>query len=159
MTKKQNTIMLANLIIYLLVLVWVILFHGTLETLNSAFDPDFRSINLYPYFNGVESLLNIFIFVPLGVYITVFFEKLTILPKVGLIAVVSLLFEIMQYILAVGCSDIMDLVNNSIGGLIGIAVCIALKRKLQENFCKIAVPVATLCSFCMTVIILFIPLR
>lgn len=66
MAKVQRRIIIAGLIGYLLMLVWVILFHATLQTLNTAFDPIFRSINLSLYFNGRESLLNMLIFVPVG---------------------------------------------------------------------------------------------
>lgn len=74
MTKVQRRIIIDGLIGYLLMLVWVILFHATLQTLNTAFDPIFRSINLSLYFNGRESLLNMLIFVPIGLYFGALFE-------------------------------------------------------------------------------------
>lgn len=159
MTKKQNGIIIANLVVYLLILVWVVLFHATLETLNSAFDPDFRVINLYLYFNGIESILNVLVFVPLGLYFGVLLDKNSMIQKVGLVAAASLLLEITQYILAVGATDIMDLISNTIGGGVGLAICFAARKVLKEHFNKVAVAASILCTLAMVAIVGFVPLR
>lgn len=159
MTKKHNGIIIANLVVYLLILVWVVLFHATLETLNSAFDPDFRAINLYLYFNGIESILNVLIFVPLGLYFGVLLEKNSMIQKIGLVFATSLLFEITQYILAVGATDIMDLISNTIGGGVGLALCFAARKILKEHFNKVALVASVLCTLAMAAVVLFVQLR
>lgn len=159
MTKKQNGVIIANLVAYLLILVWVVLFHATLETLNSAFDPDYRAINFYLYFNGRESILNMLVFVPLGLYFGVLFENKSNVQKIGMVVVTSLLFEVTQYILAVGASDIMDLIFNTIGGGIGLAICSVARKVLKEHFNKVALGASVLCTLVMVVIVLFVPLR
>lgn len=159
MTKKKNGIIFTNLVVYLLILIWVVLFHATLETLNSAFDPDFRTINLYLYFNGVESILNVLIFVPLGLYFGVLFEKNSIVQRVGMVVATSLLFEITQYMLAVGATDIMDLISNTIGGGAGLAICFFARKILKEHFNMLALVASVLCTLVMVVIVLFVPLR
>lgn len=159
MTRKQNGMIVFSLVVYLLILVWVVLFHGTLETLNSAFDPDFRTINLYFYVNGLESVLNMLIFVPLGLYLEVLCEKRRLVQKMGMILGISLLFEMVQYILAVGTTDVMDLINNSIGGGTGLAVCCAARKILNKHFDKVALVSALLGTLLMLAVILFVPLR
>ena len=148
-----------HLAVYLAILAWVILFHGTLETLNSAFDPDFRSVNMYLYFNGLESVLNMLIFVPLGLYMEVLCERKSVIQKIGAVAAVSLLFEAAQYIFAVGTTDIMDLIHNSIGGGLGVIVCCMARRILKERFNRAAVTASVLGTLLMLAVILFIPLR
>lgn len=145
--------------IYFLILIWVVLFHATLETLNTAFDSDFRSLNFYPYFNGGESLLNMLIFVPLGLYIEVLAEKKAIIKKALIILATTLAFETIQYIFAIGNTDIMDIINNSIGGFAGIAIGIVARKILKERFYRVALPVAVLCTVCMIAVIYFVPLR
>ncbi len=159
MTKKQRGVLVTNLVAYLLMLVWVVLFHATLETLHSAFDPDFCSINLYPYFNGMESILNGLIFVPLGLYLGVLFEGNAVARNVGLVVAVSFLLEIAQYILAVGATDVMDLINNTIGGALGLAICYAAKRILKKHFDRVALVASVLCTLAMVAIALFVPFR
>ncbi|MBQ8953309.1 MAG: VanZ family protein [Clostridia bacterium] len=159
MTKKQNGIIITNLVVYLLMLVWVVLFHATLESLNIAFDPDFRSISLYFYFNGRESILNVLIFVPLGLHFGVLFDKNSMVQKVGMVVATSLLLEIMQYILAMGATDIMDLINNTIGGALGLSICSVARKVLKERFNKVAVVASVLCTLATVGIVLFVSLR
>lgn len=159
MTKKQRGIIITNLVVYLLILVWVVLLHATFETLNSAFDPDFRGINLYLYFNGIESMLNVLIFVPLGLYFGVLFAENSIARKVGMVVATSLLFEITQYVLAVGTTDVMDLINNTIGGGLGLAICFAARKVLKERFNRAALTASVLCTLVVVAIMLFVPLR
>ena len=159
MTKAQKAILQAGYLLYLLVLVWIILFHGTLETLNSAFDPDFRAINLYPYFNGSESLLNMLIFAPVGAYVSALSGKNGVFKSLVSILATTLLFEIIQYIMAIGTTDVMDVINNTIGGIAGVVFVLFAMKLLRERFYKIATPVAALATIGVAIIALFVPLR
>lgn len=159
MKAKQKGLIISNLIVYLLVLVWVVLFHATLETLNSAFDPDYRTINFYLYFNGFESILNVLIFVPLGLYVGVLFENKNRLCRLAAIIATTLFFEITQYIFAVGGTDIMDIINNSIGGVLGLIICHFAQKTLKQNFYKVATIASVLCTLCVVIVVVFVPLR
>lgn len=159
MTRKQNLVLKFGCIVYMLILAWVILCHGTLETFNSVFDPDFRSLNFYLYFNGMESILNMLIFVPLGLYLSVLFEKSALLKKVAMVVATSVLFEIVQYVFAVGATDIMDVINNTVGGCVGIAVGWSAMKLLKKRFFRIAVPLAAVGTVIMAGIAFLMPLR
>lgn len=159
MSKKKMTLLWLNCAVYFVILIWVVLFHATLQTLNSAFDPDYRAINFYPYFNGSESVLNMAIFAPLGVYIEVLFSNKTWMKKALLVLATTFLFELIQYVCAIGTTDIMDIINNSIGGFVGIALCYGVKKLLKLRFNRIVVPVATICTIIMVAVVLFVPLR
>lgn len=158
MAKVQRRIIIAGLIGYLLMLVWVILFHATLQTLNTAFDPIFRSINLSLYFNGRESLLNMLIFVPVGLYFGALFERRRIYKNLAMIAAISLLFEAMQYAFALDSTDIMDLINNSTGGFAGLAICAMARNILKEHFNKAAVIATILITLFSAAVLIFAPI-
>ena len=115
-------------LIYLALLVWIILFK--LQFSISDLDK-VRSINLIPFhydkeigaaFHLTEVLENFLIFVPMGIYLQMILPRTKLYVKFMLIAGTSFLLETMQYILAVGRSDITDVLTNTAGGLLGLAV-------------------------------------
>lgn len=124
MRKKSHFITSALFLLYLVLLVWIILF----KLQFSITDLDrMREINLIPFyykeevsFHATEVLENILIFVPFGIYLCLIFKKLRFSGKLFLTAGMSVLLELCQYVLAVGRSDITDLITNISGGLIGI---------------------------------------
>lgn len=73
---------------------------------------------------AISNLLgNIAIFVPLGVYITLFHKNKAIWKNTLLIMITSMLVEIIQFTCKLGIGDIDDVILNSIGGLIGVFIC------------------------------------
>lgn len=134
MKRKSNCLAAILFLIYMVLLVWIILF----KLQFSIRDLDkIRSINLIPFhydreigaaFHFKEVLENILIFVPMGVYLPMLVPKAKIYWKIMLIAGASLLLETMQYVLAIGCSDITDVLTNTAGGLLGLAVYGAVLR-------------------------------
>ena len=113
-------------VIYMVLLVWIILFKLQL----SIHDLDtVRNINLIPFQNEIgmnfhlkEVLENIGIFIPFGIYLCMFRHEPNFKRKFILILSTSLILEIFQYILAVGGTDITDLITNTCGGMIGIGI-------------------------------------
>ncbi len=130
-------------VVYLIVLSWVILLKAgfTLEGLQT-----FRRINFIPLGDSVivnnriytrEIYLNAIIFIPFGVYLSMLKANWSFIKRALTIASISLLFETIQYILAIGGADITDLISNSIGGIAGIVfykiVARVFKNKLRTN--------------------------
>ncbi|MFD0897516.1 VanZ family protein [Loigolactobacillus binensis] len=136
LTKTKNKRLLQSLFaIYLLALFWIVLLklHLSLIQLGSQ-----RSINLIPFaasalVNGhidwLEPLLNILVFIPLGAYIAIFFKK----GRLRLIIAISLFCEVVQFILGIGASDITDVIDNSLGGIIGLLLYRGLESWLQRQ--------------------------
>ena len=124
MRKKSHFITPVLFLLYLVLLVWIILF----KLQFSIADLDrVREINLIPFyykeevsFHATEVLENVLIFVPFGIYLCLIFKKLRFSGKLFLIAGMSVLLELCQYVLAVGRSDVTDLITNVSGGLIGV---------------------------------------
>lgn len=97
---------------------------------------ELRSINLIPFYSIMQYISsssanikafafgnvvgNIVIFVPLGAYLSLFKRDKRIIRSLLLIFIVSLFVEILQGLLAIGASDIDDIILNCLGGLIGI---------------------------------------
>ena len=117
-------------IIYLLFLVWIILFKVgfSLKELEAT-----RAYNLIPFhyedghnmgFHFSEVIDNVLIFIPVGVYLSLLFKKMSFWRRTALVFAISLVLECPQYILAVGRFDITDLITNTLGGIVGIGLCL-----------------------------------
>ena len=65
---------------------------------------------------------NIALFVPLGFYLALTRRGSGLGQRVGVIAAVSVCVEVLQYVLAVGVSDMDDVILNAVGGLVGLLV-------------------------------------
>lgn len=139
-SKKQKNITFAVFGIYLFLLVWLILFKFS----TSFHELDhMRNINLVPFgesmmVNGKvsfdEIIYNILVFVPFGVYIALLIPEWTIIKKIASCASLSLLFEVLQFVFAIGTSDITDLIGNTLGGIFGIGLCRVLMKVFRNKY-------------------------
>jgi glycopeptide antibiotics resistance protein len=141
------------LIAYLLVLVWVLLFK-----LGVQFSyMDERRVNLVPFrqvltgqgrLDLAETLLNILIFVPLGLYVAILFRRWTLGARIILVLIASVLLEGLQFVARIGAFDATDLVNNWVGGLFGLFLFMAMEKILgsSERAQKIVNILATLAT-------------
>lgn len=152
--QKQDTRKLtgALLIIYLIVLSWIILFKMQFD-ISLLMKMNFRSINLIPFADSLivngkvdisEILLNIIAFIPFGMYLSMLNRKWSFMQKILPIFGVSLLYEVLQYIFAIGGSDITDLLGNTFGGIIGIGAFFTLQRLLGKKTVRILNTLATI---------------
>lgn len=130
-------------IIYLLVLTWLILFklQFTIPVLEEG-----RIINFIPFLgsfgeDGVilfsEIRVNILAFIPFGIYICMLKTKWSFVKKVLAIVVLTLTYEITQFIFAIGRVDITDVLTNTLGGMIGISIYALLLRILKDRTNKV----------------------
>ncbi len=157
--KREYSITLSLFLLYVTLLTWIILFKMNFSVSGLS---RIRSVNLIPYgacvfTNGKldfdEIFSNILAFVPIGVYVSMlkprwsFAKKL--LPALG----ISFIYEVMQFVLAIGASDITDLINNTLGGLIGILIFGLLQKIFGEKTCKILLCLAVLCTILLIVLI------
>jgi glycopeptide antibiotics resistance protein len=101
-----------------------------------------RSINLIPYsepliLNGKadfgELILNVLIFVPLGLYVGILFEKWNFAKKIALFSSISFLLEVTQYMLGIGAFDITDIINNTFGGFIGSMIYKGVEKAFKNR--------------------------
>ncbi|HEM3725180.1 TPA: VanZ family protein [Streptococcus suis] len=125
---------------YLLLLTWMIVFKMDLSILAGRYTT--AQINLIPLagtavYDGVlnfpEILFNVVSFIPFGIYMEILFRKASWTVNLFVILLVSLAFEIVQYILLLGIADITDLLANGLGGAIGINIMYVLTSIWHEK--------------------------
>lgn len=64
-------------------------------------------------------------------------KECCIARKIAPIFTVSLVYEIIQYVFAIGASDITDLIGNALGGVIGIGIFFILPKIIEGKDVKI----------------------
>lgn len=138
--KYQNTITKGLLFIYLILLSWIVL----LKTEFSFRDLySIREVNLIPFSEPVivngkvyykEMYLNILVFVPFGIYISMLNFDWSFTRKIIPIATTSLLFEALQYVFAIGASDTTDFLMNTLGGAVGIIIYFIIYKIFKDKF-------------------------
>jgi glycopeptide antibiotics resistance protein len=131
----RENLTIALFAVYLLLLAGIILFK--LPFYSPEISDGIRVINLIPFQGSFdendnfllrEILSNTLIFMPFGVYISMLKGEWTFIKKALPIIGAPLVFEILQYIFAMGRSDITDLLDNTLGGIIGIGIYVLLLR-------------------------------
>ena len=137
--------------VYFIILLRIVLFKyiGIGEILGGAFDEELRSLNLIPFIDfkyilqgdGIFGIVknyigNIGIFVPLGILIPMISPKMKWTKVVGIGFILSLFFEILQYTLCLGASDIDDLLMNTFGTYVGYIIYFIISKN-SSNITKI----------------------
>lgn len=144
-------------VIYFIILTWVMLFKMELD-ISLLQKMNFRSVNLIPFsasleINGKidvsEIILNIIAFIPFGIYFSIMNSRWKFIQKTLLFFGVSLFYEVMQYILAIGGSDITDLITNTLGGITGLGIYFLCSKLLGKNTIKVLNILATVGTVCM----------
>lgn len=131
-----NKLTKALFIIYLILLFWILLFKFGVRF--SYMEE--RIVNLVPFKSLIEGgkidkaeiILNVMIFIPLGIYAGILFRSWIFSKKLFLFFLISLLFEALQVIFKIGAFDATDIVNNTLGGVIGL-ILFKLFEKLFNN--------------------------
>lgn len=143
MTHKSRRLARIVFSVYLMMLVWLILFK-----LSTDFShlPTHRHLNLIPLAESVrasgrlnwqEIVFNILAFVPLGVYVGLFRPAWPLWRKILLGFCLSFCFEMIQFLFAIGVSDITDLLGNTLGGALGVLILYLLRRWLDRRTCAV----------------------
>ena len=78
------------------------------------------------------------------------------LKKIVLVVGVSVLFEVLQFIFAIGGSDITDLIGNTLGGIIGVGVYIVFHKLFNTKTNKILNVLASIGSVCIFALVLLL---
>jgi glycopeptide antibiotics resistance protein len=136
--KRNNTLTLILFIVYVLTLIWIILFklHFSFAEMDRV-----RNINPIPFqgsaFIDANQIYNTLFFIPFGIYISMLKNKWSFIIKVIIILGFSLSFEILQFIFAIGRTDITDLLCNTLGGITGIGIYELLFKILKSKTNKV----------------------
>lgn len=135
---------LHNLLLYSVLGIYILILFAFLFLKRT----EFQSVNLVPflsimnYLNGdmlarafaANNIIgNIALFIPLGVYITLLNGNKKASVNVCIIALVSVIVEIAQYLFKVGATDIDDVILNTLGGLLGILIFKLIYKFFKEK--------------------------
>ena len=132
--NRSNRLTTLLFIIYLIALYWILLLKlGVRFSYMGE-----RRTSLVPFSEGViltsENILNLVIFIPLGIYAGILFRKWIFGKKLLFVLLFSLLVEGLQYILRVGAFDITDIITNTLGGITGLIILKGLEKAFNNNF-------------------------
>ena len=132
--KKTWNLTKTIFLIYCGILIWTVLLKMAASPEELRFLTGVRKLNLIPfdYRGGVprilirETAMNVLVFIPFGFY-------LNMLGVSGGKAVfrgflLSLAFECCQYLLAIGISDMTDLLTNTMGTAIGVGLYLLIRE-------------------------------
>ncbi len=140
---------------YIFVLIWLAVFK-----LHAPFigRDDMREIKLIPFVaidgfglnSPLELMGNVAVFIPFGIYLRMLVPWRPA-AMVLAIAGTSLAVEVAQYVLAVGASDVSDLLLNTAGGVVGIAIAARLRRRFASRTSNIVTDAAAIATLIMVI--------
>ena len=154
--EKRNSLTIALFVVYMLLLVGIILFK--LPFYSEKISDGIRVINPIPLQgsfdeNGViilrEIIDNILLFIPLGIYICMLKSEWSFIKKVLPIICLTIAFEAIQFIFAMGRSDITDVLGNTLGGMIGIGIYALLFKIFKNRTVKVVNIIALVVTVCV----------
>lgn len=144
----KNKLSIQNLLLYLVLIGYVImmldfLFLGRLIfSIKNNLQIPAREFNIVPFMSISEDigagrlklnenlLGNILIFIPAGIFISLFRHNKKIIFNLVIILFISFSVEMIQFLTSTGIADIDDLLLNGLGGLVGLFIyqLISFKR-------------------------------
>lgn len=140
--------------VYLGLLAWAVLWKLEVPWVGEAGE---RIIKLVPFVATARAgastpfdvVVNLLLFVPFGLYLGLLAPSVRWWKAAATVAAASLTFEVTQYVLAVGSSDLTDVLVNTAGGVLGFGLLVLARRRLgagtgavMGRICAIATVVA-----------------
>ena len=95
-----------------------------------------------------------FAFVPFGVFAYALWQEKSFLFQILPIFLTSLGFEVIQFVFAIGATDITDLITNTFGGMIGIGIATVLSKIFKNTWKKCINIVGFACAVLLSLFIL-----
>ena len=162
--EKNSRLTKTVFILYLAILTWAVIFKFALK----GSDLPFRhEINLIPFDESTfadgrlrlsEIILNLLAFIPFGMYISVFKRNWSAGKRVLAGFLLSLAYEVSQYVFSLGLLDVTDFMTNTAGTWIGVGLYSALRKTFGEKTEKIVsrtTLVLEIIFFCLASVLIF----
>jgi glycopeptide antibiotics resistance protein len=121
--------------LYLVLLAWIVVWKLEVPHIGGG---ELRQIKLVPFAPSAcdgaselsEVVANVLLFLPFGLYLGLLAPTWPSWKTAGTVAGASLALEVAQYVLAVGSSDVTDLITNTTGALAGLGLLVLARRRL-----------------------------
>ena len=144
---------------YLLTLLWLTLFKLSYDIPSILANFQTRSLNLIPFVTygqtGIsETVSNFVTFIPFGLLLSLNFKKAALWRLLIVVFGFSVAVEALQFILAIGTTDVTDVVTNTFGGLVGIVL-----YRLANKIVKAEILDRIIIAVGLTLFVAFILLR
>lgn len=131
----------ALFVFYLAAMTWIILFKFALPEQYYSIKTA-RVLNLIPFndllvgkpMSVLETIGNIIIFLPFGIFISMLIEDKPVKDRVLLGMMLSICYETIQFILSIGVADATDVLTNTVGCAVGIGLYILMKKIIRSEF-------------------------
>jgi len=143
---KNKKYVLLSLFIYLIVLIWIIAFKMNMKqaifecmytfskcSIGQRFNVAINSFNLVKGLANLDFYVNILLFIPLGFYTIILFERRSFIIGFIFSSFLTLSFEIIQLFTAIGFYSFLDIISNILGFILGYIIFIYLKRIIKDN--------------------------
>ncbi len=149
-------------VVYLVLLTWLILWKFEVPYTHA----NSRVVKLVPFIatpprfgssQAAEVVANFLLFVPFGSYLGLLAPSWRWWKSAGVIAAASIGLEIVEYVLAVGRTDVTDVIVNTTGGMVGLGLLALLRRGLRDRTSRVMARVlATLTVLALLAVGLFL---
>ena len=131
--KKQSIARIIVSYVFCLYLVGILTMTGV--CIRGSFSPRIVYIPFVDMIRGpIDTILNVFLFVPLGLFLPLLYDEFDKVGKVILTGfLISLSAEIIQ-MFGCGATDINDLITNTIGASVGYGVCKVVEKCIPPKW-------------------------
>ena len=124
--------------LYLLTLLWLVLFKLSYDIPSVLAGYRTRSLNLVPFVGlgqtgWSETVSNVVTFVPFGLLAAVNLKRTALWRLLVAILAFSVVVEALQYVLAIGTTDVTDVLTNTLGGLVGLVLYRLVNRVVRAE--------------------------
>jgi glycopeptide antibiotics resistance protein len=97
-----------------------------------------RILNLIPfaYFSRAdlrELIYNVVFFIPFGLLLRVNHKRATLWRRLAFVCVFSLAAETIQFVFAIGVTDITDVITNTFGGFLGLMLYELINKYVDDD--------------------------
>ena len=164
--KKTRNLTKTIFIIYCGILIWTVLLKMAASPEELRYLTGIRKLNLIPfdYRGGIprilirETAMNVLVFIPFGFYLNMLGVSGGKTVFRGFL--LSFAFEACQYLLAIGISDMTDLLTNTLGTAIGVGLYLLIReiwpnqQMAERRINRLAVAALLLFGVLMTLLIL-----
>lgn len=129
--KRSTSIVRIIFWLYLVIITWGILFKFATRLYDIPFFMNYRYINWMPFAEPLivdgriiweEMVFNLLAFAPFGFLFPLRNPKTSTARVLLFGCLLSLLYEVLQYMLAIGMADVTDLVMNTLGVCSGLMI-------------------------------------
>ena len=150
--------------LYLVTLLWLILFKLSYDIPSILVNYQSRSLNLIPFVGlgetGLsETVSNFVTFVPFGLLLGVTVKDAVLWRLVVVVLVFSMAVETLQFILAIGTSDVTDVLTNTLGGLTGLVLHRLVNKLVRAEILDRIITVVGLILFVALILLRLLVLR